>query len=446
MMPLRAIVNVESALGLALTLAIVLIRRKEAKSAPIPHEAAWIACILLLATACLARALPFYFLSDEFVLLGHARIYQWSHLRYGLTHAGGDGFFRPLVYAWQGLEARWAGVNPVWWHISGLAIHLAIAWLVYRLARRLYPGTQAPLWAAALFALHASHVEPVSYMAANFDLLATLFVVAGLLLFLRYCETRAIGFMAASLACQAAALLSKESAYVFPPLAMLLAWRRARLRVTFPWWILAAAMFVYRWRLLGGIGGYRDPATGAPQVWQLSAIGVLKALALRIWAVFYFPVNWSVSPEPWLWAALAAAVGTYLWLARRGAGFDERRRWLVPLGFILIASLPVLHLLLIGADLNSSAHLYLPSIGFCLLLGLLVDRRVIAGALLLAFQVAALEHNLAVWGDVAALARQTCASAASGAPVRDLPRAIHGVHFFANGFRQCVAFEAAPPR
>lgn len=82
----------------------------------------------------------------------------------------------------------------------------------------------AAFFAAALFAVHGTRPEAAMWIAGRFDLVATLFILMGLLLFIRsYGEASSIGYVyeMASLMCMVLAILSKESAFVFPLLLML---------------------------------------------------------------------------------------------------------------------------------------------------------------------------------------------------------------------------------
>src|SRR5205814_3491964 len=123
-----------------------------------------------------------------------------------------------------------------------------------------------------------------------------------------------------AMACMILAILTKESAYVFPFFLVLLLvsrrhWSRKRLATLIPFHFVATALFAYRWMLFGGIGGYRDIQTGAPQALTLGVVHTLKALSLRTWAVLWFPINWSREPNK-IFAVLAVAyVLAAVWLA-----------------------------------------------------------------------------------------------------------------------------------
>jgi len=83
-----------------------------------------------------------------------------------------------------------------------------------------------------------------------------------------------------------------------------------------------------------------------------------------------------------------------------------------------------------------------------LLLGSAADRlgsraRWIVPAVVLAFQAAALQHNITIWRDVGATAQQACdaasrCSTAGKLSVRDLPGTIDGVYFLGVGFPECI--------
>jgi hypothetical protein len=312
----------------------------------------------------------------------------------------------------------------------------------------------AALWAAALFALHGTVLLTPMYLAARFDVLSAFLVLAGLVLFQRYLDRQKLLLLAAALACMLMALLSKEVAFCLPILATLLAGRRAwaHRRALAAFFGLAAVVFVYRWTLLGGVGGYHDPATGAPQVFHATWLGYLKGFGLRIWSAFLFPVNWSRKPGPWFVVCLLAYIGTLTWLAIRSR--SDRGRLTLLFSFTTVALVPIAHLLLVDASLLGAGRFYLALPGFAMMMALAMQTagkmaRPLAITILILFQLAALRHNLAIWGDIAALADRTCIQSAtilretSDPPsVSGLPREIDGVPFLANGFDECVAFHS----
>jgi len=105
-----------------------------------------------------------------------------------------------------------------------------------------------------------------------------------------------------------------------------------------------------------------------------------------------------------------------------------------------------------------SRLLYLPSVGFALLLATvlqgLAHKRVVpcVATCLLVFSYASLRHNLAIWGGVATLADRVCAEAVrhltpstERVVVDQLPPSLNGVYFYANGFPECIKMRAGKP-
>src|SRR5438552_1354056 len=107
--------------------------------------------------------------------------------------------------------------------------------VLLKYARSLH-GAFWPLFAAVMFAIHGTRPEAAVWIAGRCDLISTFFVLCGLLLFIRsQNELPSVGYVYgfASLACMILAILTKESAYVFPFLLVLLlvsdghwSWRR----------------------------------------------------------------------------------------------------------------------------------------------------------------------------------------------------------------------------
>jgi hypothetical protein len=407
------------------------------------------AIVIVAAFVAYSWTFQFPFLADDYDHIPHAIHATPAYLASLFTHPAADRFFRPAAFVLYSVEARFAGFSRDGWHALSLALHVGVSLLVYAFARSRKFRRWPALAAALLFLLHGSRPEAVTWIAAQFDLWAAFFFLLALLAF----EKR---WYAASLAPLLLALLSKESAYVYPLVVVLMLWidrvpvkRWARLAA--PAFLLTAAVFLYRWRLLGGIGGYRDIGTGRPYILTFDILRTLKALTARLAAALDFPINWSHPLEWWLIATLLAAM--VAWAALATVKADRLKLWF-GIGFLLLAALPVHEFLLIDANLEKSRVLYLPSVGYALILAAALEAarpRLAIGtaAAILAFQAAALEHNLVIWGRVSRLAERTCASVAATqgpAIISDVANTVDGVYFLHTGFRGCIESASGRPR
>ena len=442
---MRAAINLEAIFAL-LVLAGIALRRSNSQAPPQPGQSRWNLLLLLAIPAAYLWTLTFPLLSDDFVHIGFALHFKPSKIVELFTVPAIDRFFRPLGYISYAIDALWAGHSPALWHLGTLLIHFANCLLVYLVARQAGLARFFAVTAALLFGLHGSRPESVTWIACRFDLIATLFVLATLLLYLRWTRKPARWIYALALATCLLALISKEAAYVLP-LLLLLVTPRPQWRAAVPFAAITAAVFLYRWHLLSGIGGYQTEAN-TPAILNFSILRTANALFLRLWATLFFPVNWTEPAQWWLWIALVIGIVAYAVLAWQGR---RDYRSLAFLAFAFVAALPVQHLLLIGANLEKSRVLYLSSAGFAIFLASVIqglrkpDWRTPIAICLVAFQVACLEHNLITWRGVSLVAKQACDSVAAAlqgnqqtVTVLDLPNDLRGVYFFHKGMPDCL--------
>lgn len=425
--------NPEGLFGMAVT-ALLITRptgQHDNRRASLPWPAFAVAGIALLA---LYPALALYFLSDDFILVTQARAWTAERLVPLLTMPGGDGFFRPLGYLSLALDARLAGSGPEWWHATALLLHTANAAMVALLAMRWGVSSGGAFLSGALFALHGTHLEAAAWIAGRFDLLAAFFALAALLLFGRY--------TLAALACTFAALWSKEAAFVLPGLIALVAWHERRgWRSILPFAGITFAAFLYRWTLLGGIGGYREQSGGS-LFYDLKLASTAKILFIRVWTYLYFPINWTTEPARWIVPLALLYIAALLWLAWKAKPASSAR---LAFASLVLAILPPLHLLSGSPDLLGGRLLYLPSVFFCILLASASERLkrsqwLTAAAILLAFHAAMLQHDFAFWHGVSERVKNICMeSARSGIAIQDPPRILDGVPALANGAAECPA-------
>jgi hypothetical protein len=399
------------------------------------------------------------FVADDYSHILAASKADWAYVCNLFTVPAADRFFRPLGMISYVIDVHWAEFSPVRWHLGGVLLHGVNTALAYLLSRRLGLTTIGALFAAAFFGVHGSRPEVVTWVSARFDLVATLFVLLAIILFAEYARQPSAVRLLALLSTSACALLSKESAYVLPlMLALIVVFRRdlwnpnaraAILAVT----TLTGAVFAYRWQLLGGIGGYHD-AHGTPTILLLNIWLLVKALALRLWAVLFFPLNWTDEPGWVLNAMLSVALIGLVLVAARGSTTSLAR---LGLALVIAASLPVYHLLLIGPDLEKSRVVYLASAAFGIFLAATLQQitqplAVLVALAILSFQVGALRHNLVIWHRVSMIHARACDTLAShlraletDVVAVDMPNTLDGVYMLKTGLPECLEIRHGIP-
>ena len=133
----------------------------------------------------------------------------------------GDFFFRPIGNLTYWLDFKWSAFDPFRWHLWNLAAHILTSLLVYVFARQLSLGRFVAMVSALLFSIHGSRPEVVSWVGERFDVLAAFFALVSLISLNRYLDgATCLGWYSLMIGSFVLALLSKESAYCVPLLAL----------------------------------------------------------------------------------------------------------------------------------------------------------------------------------------------------------------------------------
>ena len=301
----------------------------------------------------------------------------------GLFHpTRASNIFRPVTFATFAVNLAAGGVHPFGYHLLNLLLHAAVTLLLYLVLRKLLesvPQGVTIAWVTALlFAVHPIHTEAVASIVGRFELLAVAFLLAAWLLHLR--DLRAL-----ALVCFVLALMSKESAVVFVPLALAGDYACGRLKplARYGWLAgVAAAYLVLLWKMQGGRFGPRIiNFLDNPLVWLPRSLRILNALrvAWKYVGLHVYPAtlscdysynaillyaNWRYTAPAVVAALLVLALWIWTLWTKRNAWFLAGAIYLT--GFAATANLIVPTGTIMGERLA-----YLPSAGFCLLAALL---------------------------------------------------------------------------
>ncbi|HTT22742.1 MAG TPA: tetratricopeptide repeat protein [Candidatus Sulfotelmatobacter sp.] len=213
-------------------------------------QIAWPALLLCLGFAIYIPSLKFGFILDDHRFTGDPRIQESGHLFDYFTNyvwaqftGGPPSFYRPVFVLWLRLNFLLSELSPWGWHLLSITKHLLVAIALWLLMYRLLGDRVAAFAAAALFVLHPSHTESVSWVTVP-DPLLTIGLLLALLFYLRYVENPPAAaenparklrkseerkapassgkWLLASAMAYPAALLAKETAIVFPVVILVL--------------------------------------------------------------------------------------------------------------------------------------------------------------------------------------------------------------------------------
>ncbi len=290
--------------------------------------------------------------------------------------------FRPVTFGTFALNFAAGGTHPVGYHLLNLLLHGAVALLLYPVLRKLLEaaprGTTIAWVAALLFAVHPIHTDAVASIVGRSELLAAGFLLAAWLLHLHDQPILAV-------VCFVLALMSKESAVAFVPLALAGDYARGKLKPLRRYaWIagVAVAYIALLWEIQGGRFGEKEvlfldnPLAKFPASLRiLNALRVAwKCVGLQVYpATLSCDYSYNAIPLYASWrhtapAAVAALLVLALWIWTL---WTKRGEWFLA-GAIYLAGFAVTaNILMPTGTIMGERLAYLPSAGFCLLAALL---------------------------------------------------------------------------
>lgn len=293
-------------------------------------------------------------------------LHSWAFSDYGFA----GKFYRPLYLVWLLINNKLFGALPGWFHLTGVLLHLGVVWLAYLTAKRILNNERWAAIAAALFALHPTKVESVAWVAGLTEPLLALFFFGCVLAYLRWEQTGAnqSRWLVLSVACFACAIFAKETA-VFAPILVLIHYGaadrddrlRGLVRVTAPYFLVALAYWIIRWRVMSGIAQLGG---------KLSIAKTIYTIPIAFWWYFkhtVWPFGLSLlypemivkAPSFLLFVlpliGLVGLLGIAFWWARKSIVIRLMSAWtlltlLPPIGTILLVQ-------------PHDRYLYLPSFG-----------------------------------------------------------------------------------
>ncbi len=292
--------------------------------------------------------------------------------------------YHPLTEVSLGIDQVIFGGKPFGFHLTSTLFHAANSVLVYLLVTRLLKGNQiAAIIAGVLFVVHPMRVESVAWIAERKDVLHVFFFLLGLLQYLKYIDKGKVKkhliFVYILFICS---LLSKAQAVTFPVILILMDYLRGRRDLVKS--VLEKAPLFILSLLFGMLAIHAQRAAAADslvsvQNWQrpftasMALLIYLKKLFIPtgLCVLHEYPFKGGMAMQSYFYPALLGFIG-YL-----GAIFyafkKEKTIWVFGLSFFLIAILPVLQFLTVGAVLWSERYTYLPYVGLFMLIGYFVS-------------------------------------------------------------------------
>ena len=373
--------------------------------------------VTILVLCVLAVAAYINSVHAPFVFDDGASVERNPGVRFGDYHLGSLFWTRSLLFASFALNHKFGGMDVWGYHAVNLVLHILNGILVFLIARIIFSktGVSDPLsqWmaglAAGLFLVHPLQTESVTYISSRSELLSTFFYALAVFLFVRWPERR-IGF---GLAIAISVLFvfglgSKETVISLPAALIVYDFifiAKGRVRPLLDRWrfyivflALGAAGGVYligQWRTF-----FRpDPRLISPTHYLLTQLRVM----VQYIRLLFLPVGLNLDHDFRVSTSLfepAVLLCLAILLTLIAAAFYWRRSRPIlafSIFWFFLTLTPTSSFFPIQ-DVIFEHRLYVPLVGVCLLFPVLLQRRILACAILGVFLIATVYRNY-TWGD-----------------------------------------------
>ncbi len=282
-------------------------------------------------------------------------------------------FFRPLCSLSLWIEHQIWGTNAWGYHLTNVILHLANAWMLWRLAIRCGLRRGIALLGAFAWAVSLQAIPAVGWISGRTEVLWCSCALIATHALLRWYDGGGSRWFGASLVASGLAACAKESGLVTPLLGLLVVWCSGLGRPESPTraltprrvaWIILPALVVVGVRLVSiGISLPPEPYVDVPRT-ALDALWTTVKPALYLSAAYlslplshWGPLEW-MHTHPWSLAVILPVGILATVVLAHAAGRSSLLLWL---GWFAIALLPVMPVR------PTSLYLYVPMMGLTML-------------------------------------------------------------------------------
>ena len=313
--------------------------------------------------------------------------YFWNELH------PNPGQYRPLRTVSLSLDFRIWGLNPAGYHITNVLLHTFNVILVFCLVNIIVskqndgPGLKflnLAFLTGLFFAIHPIHTESINFVKNRSDLLAFLFFLSSILLFIKAldatgCKRRGLLFLGAW-ALFIPAVFSKEMALTLPGVLALYVLcfhpapgRKSALIHILPYGIIILGFFWFYLTFINPAG------TPAPIGVYPHLLTIVKTAAIYF-KMLLIPFPLIADREFNIPKALSSPdvipslLTILLVLAVFARSYRRSTIAFFAIGWILLTLTPAINLVYLVSRPIAEQRLYIPSLGFCLLLAYGIER------------------------------------------------------------------------
>ena len=302
-----------------------------------------------------------------------------THYWAGKIDANDKGLYRPLTLTTYNLQYNLTGKEAPPFHIVNILLHALVCFVLMLFLDMVFKDYRLTVLTGLLFAIHPIHTEAVAGIVGRAELMASLFILAGMISYHQWVFKRGLKWMMLLLASAFAAMTSKEHGFLLGPVLVLQELYYVFSQKNYTWnksstWSGLGAVAI----VSAVIWLYRSTITGPPvphEQWLNVSTGERMATAFRTMAEYigmhFLPLHLSAdywtTDTPIIGFGHPLAILSVLFIG--GLGFISIfLRHKLPVAswgilFFFLMLLPVSNLFFAAGFLKAERILYIPSIG-----------------------------------------------------------------------------------
>lgn len=282
----------------------------------------------------------------------------------------------PLTILSFAFEYHFVKYDPFLYHLNNLLLHLAVTVLIFYFAYQIGLPLRAAFIAGLLFGIHPMHVESVAWVTERKDVLYSFFYMLAICCYWKYLSKPNSKMYAATIIFGLLSILSKPMALSLPLVMFICDWYKNRKYDK--WMILDKIphfLYIIPIALVTYLVNARNPIEHGGEaillwVWCLIFYFYKFLLPIDLVIFYRFPQPFSLAtPEFALYFATFILLIISLWYFRRKKLFIFSITFYFFSIFFLLRFDDILYLPPV-----SNRFLYLPSLGFCFLIGYGIDQ------------------------------------------------------------------------
>ncbi len=297
-------------------------------------------------------------------------------------------YYRPVFTVYLMIGWQLFGTNPFGWHLANILMHLLAVYFAFKIMEKITGDYKLAGLATILLAVHPLRSESVAWISGCTDLFLAVFLLPSFYHYMLYRESGKPRNLVWSLLLFFVAAFSKEPAIALP--IFIIAYEiwllhheiplqeriKPALLNSLPFFLLVIGYFMMRYKALGFVLSDANYKTYR----SLDILMTIPMVVVKYLGLLFFPVNLSVFHQTEMVHSplslrlivpviVLAAVAYGLWQLRHNLIVRFAVLWFV------INLLPVLNLSAFDENfMVQERYVYIPSIGFSLLIALAITR------------------------------------------------------------------------